>query len=198
MKIVYKNINEINPYKNNPRNNENAIEDVAKSIKEYGFKVPVVLDKENTIVTGHTRVKAAERLGMREVPCIIADDLTPEQIKEFRLVDNKVNELAAWDFEKLEKELEGLTDTLKMEDFGFDVNFDNFDLDTFFTPTKAPTPPAKREEPAAPMVEEPMIYTEEEEPVEVFEPIGGEEAEDVEEAQEEGIICPHCGRVIYP
>ena len=141
MKIEYKNINDINPYENNPRNNENAVEDVARSIKEYGFKVPIVIDKDGVIVTGHTRVKAAQKLGMSEVPCIVADDLTPEQIKEFRLVDNKVNELAAWDFEKLEDELKGLSNSMKMEDFGFDLSFDDFDLDAFFKPAPAPGTP---------------------------------------------------------
>mgnify|MGYP002514876955 CR=1 FL=1 len=92
MKIVNKKIEELKPYENNPRFNDDAVEYVAKSIKEFGFKVPMVIDKNNTIITGHTRYKAALELGLEEVPCIIADDLTEEQIKAFRLSDNKVSE----------------------------------------------------------------------------------------------------------
>lgn len=84
-------------YDNNPRNNDGAVDAVAASIREFGFKVPVIVDGDNVIVAGHTRVKAARKLGMSAVPCIIADDLTPEQIKAFRLADNKVGELAGWE-----------------------------------------------------------------------------------------------------
>jgi hypothetical protein len=106
------------PYVNNPRRNDEAVDYVAASIKEFGFKVPVVIDKENVIVAGHTRVKAAKKLGLESVPCVIADDLTENQIKAFRLADNKVGELATWDFEKLELELQALD--LDMVSFGFE------------------------------------------------------------------------------
>lgn len=119
MQIVEKKLNEIKPYENNPRNNDEAAECVANSIKEFGFKVPIVIDKDGVIVAGHTRLKAAERLGLETVPCIVADDLTPEQVKAFRLADNKVGELATWDFEKLDIELNGITD-IDMADFGFE------------------------------------------------------------------------------
>ena len=105
MNIVYKKINEIRPYENNPRNNEDAIKYVAKSIEEYGFKVPIVIDKDGIIVTGHTRYEASKQLGLKEVPCIIADDLDEEQVKAFRLVDNKVAEQSRWDYKKLMEEL---------------------------------------------------------------------------------------------
>ena len=118
MKIIEKNIDSLTPYHNNPRHNENAVAAVAESIREFGFKVPIVIDSGGVVVTGHTRLKAAESLGMKKVPCIIADDLTPEQIKAFRVADNKVSELAEWDFEKLEQELAGLS--FDMERFGFD------------------------------------------------------------------------------
>ena len=95
---------------------------VANSIREFGFKVPIILDRNKEIVAGHTRLKAAKRLGLEEVPCIIADDLTPEQIRAFRLADNKVAELAEWDFETLEQEMEALADDFNMEDFGFDMS----------------------------------------------------------------------------
>lgn len=128
MNIVEKPIGELIPYKNNPRYNDRAVNDVAKSIELYGFKVPIVIDKNNVIVCGHTRVKAAERLGMQSVPCIVADDLTDEQIKAFRIADNKVSEGAVWDFEKLEIELEGLD--FSDFDFGIDFDFLNEDEDS--------------------------------------------------------------------
>lgn len=118
MKIIEKKIDDLTPYHNNPRNNENAVDAVAASIKEFGFKVPIVIDTEGVIIAGHTRHKAAQKIGMKKVPCIIADDLTPEQIKAFRVADNKVSEFATWDFEKLEEELAALS--LDMSIFGFD------------------------------------------------------------------------------
>ena len=117
-------------YENNPRNNDSAVDAVAESIREFGFKVPIVIDGNNMIVCGHTRVKAAQKLGMETVPCIIADDLTPEQIKAFRLADNKTGELAGWDFAKLEEELAEL-DGFDMSAFGFAEN-DEVDIDSFF------------------------------------------------------------------
>lgn len=94
MQIISKKIEEIKEYENNPRNNDNAVEYVARSIKDFGFKIPIIVDKNNVIVAGHTRYKAAKELNLTEVPCIVADDLTDEQIKAFRLVDNKSAELA--------------------------------------------------------------------------------------------------------
>lgn len=117
MEVVNLNIDELKPYKNNPRFNDQAVEAVMKSIKEFGFKVPIVVDKNNIIVAGHTRYKASKRLGLKEVPCVIADDLTDEQIKAFRLADNKVSELAEWDNDLLNLELSELN--LDMEQFGF-------------------------------------------------------------------------------
>lgn len=119
MTIIDKPIDELIPYANNPRHNDDAVFAVANSISQFGFKVPVVVDKENVIVCGHTRYKAAQKLGLKTVPCIIADDLTPEQINAFRLADNKTAELADWDMSKLEEELEGLANDFDMEDFGF-------------------------------------------------------------------------------
>ena len=114
-------IDEIIPYENNPRRiRPEAVKAVAASIREFGFKVPVVIDEDRVIVTGHTRVLAARELGMHEVPCIVADDLTPEQIKAFRLADNKASELTNWDFDRLEVELEELSDIeIDMSAFGF-------------------------------------------------------------------------------
>ena len=125
MQIEEVNINELTPYSNNPRNNDAAVDAVAASIKEFGFKVPIIIDKDNVIVAGHTRLKAAQKIGLENVPCIKADDLTPEQLKAFRLADNKVGELATWDFDKLEEELtelDALDLDFEMSDFGFDVS----------------------------------------------------------------------------
>lgn len=125
MQIHEISIYDIKAYDNNPRKiSEEAINAVAASIKNFGFKVPVILDKNNVIVAGHTRILAAKKLGIEEIPCIIADDLTPEQIKAFRLADNKVAEMSGWDFEKLDIELEGLD--FDMAEFGFDSQDFNF------------------------------------------------------------------------
>lgn len=120
MEIVTKNIKDLVPYENNPRKNDKAVEYVANSIAQFGFKVPIVIDKNNTIVCGHTRYKASQELGLSEVPCIIADDLNEEQINAFRLADNKVSEQASWDFKLLDKELDNIID-FDMSDFGFDI-----------------------------------------------------------------------------
>ena len=117
MQIVYKKIDEVIPYENNPRKNDEAVDYVAKSIKEFGFKVPIIIDKNNVIVTGHTRLKAAKKLQLKEVPVIMADDLTEEQIKAFRLADNKVSEFAEWDDDLLKFELDDID--IDMTDFGF-------------------------------------------------------------------------------
>lgn len=128
MNIVDKRLNELKPYEKNPRKNDEAVKYVSESIKEFGFKVPIIVDKNNVIVAGHTRYKAAKNLGMDTVPCIVADDLTDEQIKAFRLADNKVAEKADWDFNVLSAELEDLFD-FDMSLFGFDddaVSGDDF------------------------------------------------------------------------
>ena len=105
MKIVEKAVSELLPYENNPRFNDNAVEPVAKSISEFGFKVPIVIDSSGVIICGHTRFKAAQQLGLEKVPCVIADDLSDEQIKAFRIVDNKTGELSSWKVDDLNAEL---------------------------------------------------------------------------------------------
>ena len=119
MRIKNKKLTELTPYAHNPRINDAAVEAVANSIREFGFLVPVVVDKNNTIVAGHTRLKAAQALGLATVPTIDAGHLTAKQIKAFRLADNKTAELAEWDFDKLKAELESLPD-FDMSMFGFD------------------------------------------------------------------------------
>jgi site-specific DNA-methyltransferase (adenine-specific) len=112
-------IGKLIPYANNPRHNENAIDAVAASIREFGFKVPIIVDGDGVIVAGHTRLLAAEKLGLAKVPVIIADDLTPEQVQAFRIADNKTAELADWDFTALEAELAAVSDSFDMSEFGF-------------------------------------------------------------------------------
>lgn len=131
--IVYKNIDELIPYINNPRNNENAIDAVASSIKNFGFKQPIVIDSKNEVVAGHTRLLASKKLGLEEVPVIIASDLSDAKIRAFRLADNKVAELSEWDYNVLGLELEEIPlDDLDfdMSDFGFEeASIDEFDED---------------------------------------------------------------------
>lgn len=124
MQIIEKRLSELKPYGRNPRKNDDAVEYVANSIREFGFKVPIVIDDKGTIVTGHTRYKAAKEIGLETVPCIIADDLTPEQIKAFRLADNKVAEKAEWDFDLLDGEISDLSELFDFSDFGFDFTDD--------------------------------------------------------------------------
>lgn len=119
LEIKYIPINDIKPYKNNPRLNEEAIPYVMNSIKEFGFKNPIILDKNNVIVAGHTRLESAKRLDMKEIPVIYADDLTEEQVKAFRLADNKVSEKSMWDYTKLDEELDSILD-IDMSLFDFE------------------------------------------------------------------------------
>ena len=128
MKIVEKKLDEIKPYENNPRFNDDAVQYVANSIKEFGFKVPIVIDKDNTIVAGHTRYKASLLLGLDKVPCVVADDLNEEQVKAFRLADNKVGEMANWDYMLLDEELADLD--IDMSDYGFNENDFNYEEET--------------------------------------------------------------------
>lgn len=128
LNIVYKKISEINEYQNNPRINDEAIEPVMESIKNFGFLVPVVLDKSNVIIAGHTRKKVAEKLHMETIPCIYAEYLTEEQVKAFRLADNKTAEFSQWDIEKLEKELSDIMD-IDMESLFHFADFDTENID---------------------------------------------------------------------
>lgn len=119
MRIKQRNIADLRPYENNPRNNARAVDYVAKSIESFGFKVPIILDKKDVIIAGHTRYLAAKQLGLEKVPCICADKLTEEQVNAFRLIDNQIASFASWDEAKLELELEGIG--IDMSEFGFDL-----------------------------------------------------------------------------
>ena len=122
MEIKLVNIEKLKPYANNARDNGKAVDKVADSIKEFGFKNPILIDNENEIIAGHTRLLAAKKLGLIEVPTIKVDDLTPEQVKAFRIADNKTAEYAEWDFELLAKEME----QLKIADY--DLSLTGFDM----------------------------------------------------------------------
>ena len=130
MQVIEKELSWLKPYANNPRDNESAVEPVANSIKEFGFKVPIVATSDGEIINGHTRFKASKLLGLKTVPVIIADDLTEEQIKAFRLADNKTGEIADWNESLLVKELEELDDLdYDMGQFGFELDLDDADED---------------------------------------------------------------------
>lgn len=122
MTISFVKINEVTPYENNPRKNDNAVDKVAESIKKFGFQNPIIVDKNMVIIAGHTRYKASQKLGLKEIPVIVAENMTEEQAKAYRLVDNKTSEFAEWDMNALNAELYKLMDAFKMEDFGFDID----------------------------------------------------------------------------
>lgn len=131
MNIVYKKRTELIPYEKNPRKNEEAARYVAKSINDFGFLVPILITKDNVVVAGHTRLKAAEINNIDEVPCIIADGLSKEKINAFRLIDNKSSEIAEWDNDLLKAEVQDLLDSIPdLEEYNF--NIDDFTNDDVF------------------------------------------------------------------
>lgn len=111
-------IGDVKPYANNPRNNKDSVEKVAASLKEFGFRQPIVVDKNMVVIAGHTRLLAAKKLKMKEVPVLVADDLSDEQVRAYRLADNKTAEFSLWDEEKLAVELDSIFN-IDMEEFGF-------------------------------------------------------------------------------
>lgn len=121
MQITNMKITEITPYERNPRNNDNAVEAVAASIREFGWRAPIVVDKDRVVICGHTRLKAAQRLGLEEVPVHIAADLTPEQILAYRIADNKTGEIAEWNFDLLPLEIR------ELQEADFDLSLLGFD-----------------------------------------------------------------------
>lgn len=133
MDVISMAISDIKPYPNNPRKNDDAVTATANSIKEFGWQQPIIVDKDNIIIAGHTRYKAAKQLNMDKVPVVVAKNLSKEQVKAYRLADNKTGEIAVWDYEFLDDELANIID-FDMEDFGFeqiknDVNIDDIFFD---------------------------------------------------------------------
>lgn len=168
-KITLMALSDITPYENNPRNNEEAVEKVANSIKEFGFNQPIVVDKDNVIIVGHTRYLAAQELGLAEAPVIVAGNLSDEQARAYRLADNKTGEIAEWDFEKLALELEEV-ESLDMSEFGFAVE----GLDSSFSESDSEDDIADFFE-AAPNTQE-----------------SGTNSKTVN-ADKKIVTCPHCG-----
>ena len=123
MQIINMKLSEIHPYEKNPRFNDDAVEAVANSIKEFGFRSPIVVDKDHVIVCGHTRLRAAERLGLEEVPVVIAADLTPEQVQAYRIADNKTGEIAEWNYDLLPLEIK------ELQEANFDLSLLGFDTE---------------------------------------------------------------------
>lgn len=129
LNIVYKNIKELKPYKKNAKkHNKEQVEQIANSIKEFGFTQPVIIDKNNCVVAGHGRILGAKKAGLKQVPTVTLEELTEEQIKAYRLVDNKLNE-SEWDYSLLDEELEDLIGDMDMDLFGFDSDMTDDDLE---------------------------------------------------------------------
>lgn len=122
LNIIYKNIKELKPYKKNAKKHDKTqVEQIANSIKEFGFTQPVIIDKNSYVIAGHGRILGAKKAGLKQVPTVTLEELTEEQIKAYRLVDNKLNE-SEWDFSLLDEELEDLIGDIDMDLFGFDEN----------------------------------------------------------------------------
>lgn len=128
LQVEYKNVEDLIPYINNPRINDNAVDEVAGSIAEFGFKNPIIIDEDNVIIAGHTRLLASKKLNLKEVPTIKVDDLTDAQIKAYRIADNRTGEFADWDFEKLNIELEDIGDLF--------TGFDHDDIEAMLSENK--------------------------------------------------------------
>lgn len=202
MKIVEIGIEKIKPYDNNPRRNERGVQPVANSIRQFGFKVPIVVDSSNVIVAGHTRYQAAKLLGMQKVPCVVADDLTEDQVKAFRIADNKAAEQSEWNFFKLAEEMSDIVGEFDMGEFGFgdaeleslsglasDLFGDGDDEDDdepssgVYTPTYNPQTSSRT-------VTDQDVYKETARQQ-------GEFRQMIAPAQKRECVCPHCGKAFY-
>lgn len=140
--IVYKKVSELKLNPKNPRKNDGAVDTVAKSIEKYGFKNPLIIDENNVVWCGNTRLKASKKLKLKEVPCIVANDLTEEQIRELALIDNKSSEIADWDYDLLKEEL----NVLDLSDFDLSwgiIDEEDVNIDEFFTEAEQKAKEAK-------------------------------------------------------
>lgn len=193
VKVIAMAVKDLVPYANNPRNNEQAVDTVAKSIKEFGFTNPIVVDSDNVVINGHTRLLAAEKLGLEKVPVIRKEDLTPEQVKAFRLVDNKTSGLSGWDFEKLDAEIAELQAMdFDMSEFEFESNHD-FTAEAysdFFedASSQSRTQEHSQDTPAPVQTEHGQEQESSTEPVDKA---VEQEAGDAASCE---VVCPHCGR----
>lgn len=186
--IIYLSVSDIKPYENNPRDNTFAVDAVALSIRKNGFRAPILLDKERVIIAGHTRWLAAQKLGMDKVPCIIEDDMSAEQVRAYRIADNKTAEASSWDDELLRAELEALQQqSYELTDMGFSSEevseildqVSDADFEDFFTaaPTQPQAPAQEKQTEDKPADTKP-------------------EAETLEAPKQSRIQCPHCGEWI--
>jgi phosphoenolpyruvate-protein kinase (PTS system EI component) len=132
MKIVNLKIDDLKPYDKNPRKNENAVDEVAKSLKEFGFRQPLVIDENHVVIVGHTRLLAAKKLGLKEVPCHIAKDLSEAKIKAYRIMDNRTSEFSDWDKDLLTSEM---LDIIQLEPL-YSADFLGFEVDSIDEPAK--------------------------------------------------------------
>ena len=142
MEVFMRRIEDIVPYEYNPRDNDEAAEVVAESIKEFGFQNPIILDENDVVICGHARLKAAMLLGLEEVPCIAVTDLTPAQVRAFRIADNKTAEIAGWDYDALCREFQELSE------MDFDLNltgFNEFEQTEYGQPDAVPERPDRKE-----------------------------------------------------
>ena len=139
LEIKYLPINQIYPYDNNPRKNDKGVKPLMESIKKFGFSFPITIDKENVIISGHTRYKAALKLKLKEVPCVRREDLTDEQDKALRLVDNQISSISEWDFGKREDEFKKIT-SIDLTCLGFEKSTDEFINDMLENEFKSQSP----------------------------------------------------------
>lgn len=139
MKVENWDIDKVKPYANNPRKNDDAVAATANSIREFGWQQPIVVDSDGVVIVGHTRLKAAKKLKLKQVPVTVAENLTDEQVKAYRLADNKTGELAEWDQDLLDSELAGIL-SIDMTELGFDAdaNLDPEDEEEYTMKVDAP------------------------------------------------------------
>ena len=195
VKVIAMAVKDLVPYANNPRNNEQAVDTVAKSIKEFGFTNPIVVDSDNVVINGHTRLLAAEKLGLEKVPVIRKEDLTPEQVKAFRLVDNKTSELSGWDFEKLDAEIAELQAMdFDMSEFEFESshNFNAEAYSDFFEDASSQSQAQEQSQDNSAQTEHGLEQSQE--PGKSTEPVSKAVEQEIDDTDSREVVCPHCGK----
>ena len=195
VKVIAMAVKDLVPYANNPRNNEQAVDTVAKSIKEFGFTNPIVVDSDNVVINGRTRLLAAEKLGLEKVPVIRKEDLTPEQVKAFRLVDNKTSELSGWDFEKLDAEIAELQAMdFDMSEFEFESshNFNAEAYSDFFEDASSQSQAQEQSQDNSAQTEHGLEQSQE--PGKSTEPVSKAVEQEIDNTASREVVCPHCGK----
>lgn len=195
VKVIAMAVKDLVPYANNPRNNEQAVDTVAKSIKEFGFTNPIVVDSDNVVINGHTRLLAAEKLGLEKVPVIRKEDLTPEQVKAFRLVDNKTSELSGWDFEKLDTEIAELQAMdFDMSEFEFESshNFNAEAYSDFFEDASSQSQIQEQSQDNSTQTEHGLEQSQE--LGRSAEPVSKAVEQEIDDTASREVVCPHCGK----